>query len=391
MRVLAAPDKFRGTLTAAQAAGAIARGWLRTSPGDEVEEIPMADGGEGTLDAMVAALGGELHSALVSGPLGEPVDAPYGIADGPRGRLAVVEMARASGLALVPEDARDPLRATTRGTGELILAACAHAPREVIVCIGGSASTDGGAGMAQALGVHLLDGEGEDLAPGGASLARLAAIDAGPLAEAVRGVRFVVASDVDNPLVGPRGAAAVYGPQKGASPRDVEMLDSALSHFAEVVVRDLGADVRDRPGAGAAGGLGAGLMAFLGAQVRSGVEVVMEAVGLEARLAGASLIISGEGKVDEQSTRGKVPAGVIRAAREARVPVVIVCGRVEIELEGARVASLEEAFGLERSLGDAEAALEDLVADLAADPDAAAILPGRSRLIPRGATHDPTE
>ncbi len=369
MRVLAAPDKFRGTLTAAEAAAAIARGWRRTRPEDEVEEVPLADGGEGTLDAMVAALRGRRLPARVTGPLGRPVEAEYGLVETAGGVAAVVEMARASGLQLVPPHRRHPKLTTSRGTGELILAACSHAPATVMVCIGGSATNDGGAGMAQALGVRLLDASGRDLGPGGADLADLDRIDAGRLSEAVRGVRFVVAGDVDNPLVGPNGASAVYGPQKGASPADVALLDAALSRLADVVRRDLGLDLRDRPGAGAAGGLGFGLMAFLGAEIRRGVEVVMEAVGFDGRLEGADFVITGEGKLDEQSLRGKTPAGVLAAARRAGRPVAIVCGQAAIEPEGVAVRSLVGAFGRDRAFRDARGALEDLAAELAHEAD----------------------
>ncbi len=366
MRVLVAPDKFRGTLTAAEAARAIAAGWRRSRPGDEIVEVPMADGGEGTLDALVAALGGERHASRVTGPLGEPVAADYGLVAGSGGLTAVVEMARASGLALIADARRNPLRTTTRGTGDLILAACAHRPQTVLVCIGGSATNDGGAGMAQALGVRLMDASGGEIGQGGAALLDLATVDAGGLDPSVLAPQFLVACDVDNPLTGPQGASAVYGPQKGASREDVLLLDRALAHYAAVLHRDLGIDVRGTPGGGAAGGLGAGLIAFLGAHLRPGVEVVMEAVGLAERLHGAGLVVTGEGKLDEQSLRGKAPAGVIRAAREASVPVAVLCGQAEIRPDGVEVRSLAERFGLERALGDTRRALEELAEAVAA-------------------------
>ncbi|MDP9343660.1 MAG: glycerate kinase [Actinomycetota bacterium] len=367
MRLLVAPDKFRGTATASEVAGAIAEGWRRARSGDEVDQVPLADGGEGTLDALVDALDGRRIAATVTGPVGDPVRAEFGLVDAALGRTAVVEMARASGLQLVPPGRRDPKVTTTFGTGQLILAACAQTPppASLIVCIGGSATNDGGAGMAQALGVRLLDADGRDLGPGGAALAALDRIDAHGLAGAVRGVRFVVASDVDNPLVGPEGASAVYGPQKGATPEDVAALDAALAHFAEVIRRDLGVDVRDRPGAGAAGGLGAGLMAFLGAEMRPGVDVVMEAVGFADRLARADLVITGEGKLDRQSLRGKVPAGVLSAARRAGKPVAVVCGQAEIRLEGVPVVSLVEAVGAARAFGDTRSALREVAESMA--------------------------
>lgn len=366
MRVLVAPDKFRGTLTAEQAARAVDTGWRRSRPDDELELVPMADGGEGTLEALVAALGGELVRLRVGGPLGEPVAAAYGVADGPGGNVAVVEMARASGLALVAEARRDPLRATTRGTGELIRDALErHRPVRLVVCVGGSATTDGGAGMAQALGARLLAASGDDIGPGGGCLLDLASVDARPVAPLLGSTRVLVACDVDNPLVGPFGSSAVYGPQKGATPEDVVLLDRALGHFAAIVHRDLGMDLREMPGGGAAGGLAAGLVAFLGARLRPGVEVVMEAVRLPERIARADLVITGEGKLDEQSMRGKTVAGVARAAKEARVSVLAMCGRAEVRPEGVQVASLVDRFGEERALGDTRMALEDLAEELA--------------------------
>ncbi len=367
MHVLVAPDKFRGTLTAAQAARAAAAGWRRGRPDDDVAEVPMADGGEGTLDAMVDGLGGERRTVRVSGPLGDPVEAGYGMVPGPSGPTAIVEMARASGLELIAEARRDPKRTTTRGTGELIRAALRERPAQIIVCIGGSATNDGGAGMARALGVRLLDAEGREIVAGGAGLLDLARIDASRLNPAVSRTRFVVASDVDNPLTGPQGASAVFGPQKGATSDDVVLLDRALAHFAAVVHRDLGIDVRHVPGAGAAGGLGAGLVAFLGAHLRPGVGVVMEAVGLRERLSRADLAVTGEGKFDEQSLHGKAPAGVIRAAREAGVPAVVLCGRAEVRPPDVPVFSLVERFGEGRAMEDARRALEDLAEEVAAD------------------------
>ena len=346
MRVLVSPDKFKGTLTAGQAASAIRSGWTRARPEDTVETVPLADGGEGTLDALIEALGGERRRAVVNGPLGDPVEAEFGIAEAPAGILGVVEMARASGLDLLAPSRRAPTRTTTRGTGELILHACRAGARRVLVCIGGSATNDGGAGMAQALGVRLLDQRGGDLEPGGAALLHLARIDLRPLDPAVAGVDFVVASDVDNPLLGPNGASAVYGPQKGAAAEDVALLDEALGHFAAVVHRDLGIDLRDVPGSGAAGGLGAGLMAFLGAHLRPGVEVVMEAVRYRDRMEDTDVVVTGEGSFDEQSLRGKVPDGVLRTAEEFRVPVLILAGRQDASApDGAVVASLADRFG----------------------------------------------
>jgi glycerate 2-kinase len=368
VRVLVAPDKFRGTLTAPEAARAIAEGWARADPQAEIEVVPVADGGEGTLDALVAALDGELRTVTVAtGPLGDPTRAEFGLARSPEGLLGIVEMALASGLHLLSESRRDPRRTTTFGTGELILAACRAGARKVLVCIGGSATNDGGAGMAQAVGIRLLDGKGRNLRRGGAALVDLWTIDVRDLEPALRGVDFVVATDVDSPLTGPKGASAVYGPQKGATPPDVALLDRALGHLAAVIHRDLGLDVRDLPGAGAAGGLGAGLVAFLGAKLRPGVDLVMEAVRLDRRLERADVVVTGEGSFDRQSLRGKAPAGVLRAAERMRVPAVVLCGRKEADWPGAIVTSMEERVGLEAAMKSPRSSLERLAEEVAAE------------------------
>ncbi|HEX6330945.1 MAG TPA: glycerate kinase [Actinomycetota bacterium] len=369
MRVLVAPDKFRGTLSAEQAARAIAAGWRRERPDDELDLAPMADGGEGTLDALVAALGGEVRRARVSGPLGDPVGAAFGLVEAAGGRTGIVELARASGLQLVAESRRDALRASTRGTGELLLAASREGIAVALVCIGGSATSDGGAGIASALGVRFLDAAGAPIGGGGAALLSLDRVDVTGLAPEVRSLRVTVASDVDNPLVGPRGAAHVYAPQKGASPDEVVLLDRALAHYAAVLHRDLGIDVRNLPGAGAAGGSGAGLIAFLGAHLRPGVEVVMEALGLADRIVGADLVLTGEGRLDQSSLSGKVPAGVMAEARRSGTPVAILCGAADVHPDGVWVGSLVDAVGRERALGDARSALEDLAARAAREAD----------------------
>ena len=366
MRILVAPDKFRGTLTARQAAEAVATGWRRTRPGDELDLVPMADGGEGTMQALTQALHGRIVPATVTGPLGDPVDAAFGIAPSEDGRLGVVEMATASGLALVPEARRDVLAATTRGTGELMALAIDAGADRLVVCIGGSATNDGGAGMAAALGARLLDTVGARVADGGEALTGLAHIDLTQLHPGLARVSVVGACDVDNPLTGPSGASAVYGPQKGASPDDVAALDRALAHLAAVVQRDLGVDLRDEPGAGAAGGLGFGLLAFCGARLRPGVEVVMDAVGLPQRIAEADLVVTGEGSLDEQSLHGKVPAGVLGACELAGVPAAIVCGRATIEVPGVPVISLTERVGERAALAEARPSLVSAAQDLAA-------------------------
>jgi glycerate kinase len=365
MRVLIAPDKFKGTLTAVQAAEAIAAGWRRTRPEADIELAPMADGGEGTLDTLAEAMGGRRVRRRVVGPLGDPVDAEFALIERPDGPMAVVEMARASGLSHLAESRRDPKLTTTRGTGELILAAAGEGARRILVCVGGSATNDGGAGMAQAVGIRLLDDQGRDLPPGGAALPRLSRIDMSGLDPVLKTCRIVAAVDVDNPLTGPMGASVVYGPQKGAGPEDVVVLDRALAHLAAVIHRDLGIDVRDVPGAGAAGGLGAGLVAFLGAHLRPGVDVVMEAVGLEERMRRSDVALTGEGRFDEQSLHGKAPAGVLRLARENGVPAIVVCGQAAVQVEGVSVFSLAERFGLAASSTDPGPLLRDLAADVA--------------------------
>ena len=362
-----APDKFKGTLTAPEAARAIAGGWRRGDPRAEVEQVPVADGGDGTLDALVAALGGRKERVRVTGPLGDPVEATFGLADSPDGLLAIVEMAEASGLRLVSEARPDPMRATTAGTGELMAAAASHRPSWMIVCVGGSATTDGGAGMAQALGAHLRDESGADLPPGGAALRRLASIDTSLMSAEVRDIDIVVASDVDNPLTGATGASFVYGPQKGAGPRQVAILDESLRHLAAVILRDLGIDVSDVPGSGAAGGLGAGLVAFLGARVRPGFEVVAEALGLSRRFESADVAVTGEGRFDAQTERGKAPAGVLRLAREAGCRTVVIAGQIEegVKPDADVVYSLADRAGLDSAMTRTSELLREIAEDAA--------------------------
>ncbi len=367
MRILVAPDKFRGTLTARQAAEAIAAGWRRARPRDRLDLAPMADGGEGTAETLVDALGGRLVRTSVRGPLGDPVEAAFGMAETAEGRLAIVEMAAASGLALLAPSRRDPRITTTRGTGDLIAASLDRSPDQLVVALGGSATNDGGAGMAQALGVRLLDGSGREIGPGGVALLELERVDMTAMDPRIERVVCVAATDVDNPLTGPLGASSVYGPQKGASVEDVAVLDRALGHMAAVVRRDLGVDLRDEPGAGAAGGLGFGLMAFLGAHVRPGVEVVSDALDVTSRLSEADLVITGEGRLDAGSLRGKVPAGILRLARELSVPAVIACGQAEpgLGLVDVTVVSMTDRFGAQTALSDARKCLVTLAEELA--------------------------
>lgn len=324
MRIVIAPDSYKGSMTAAEVAAAMARGVRRLLPDAELDLVPMADGGEGTVQALVDATGGRLITAAVTGPLGEPVAATFGLLGD--GQTAVIEMAQASGLPLVPPERRNPLLTTTYGTGQLICQALDQGARRLIIGIGGSATNDGGVGMAQALGARFLDASGQELPPGGGALAGLDRIDLSGLDPRLPSTTITVACDVDNPLTGERGASAVFGPQKGATPEMVQLLDANLAHLAAIIRRDLGKEVEDAPGAGAAGGLGGGLLAFLGAQLRRGVEIVVEAVGLTERCAGASLCLTGEGGTDFQTVRGKTPMGVAQAAKVHGVPVVCISG-----------------------------------------------------------------
>src|SRR5919197_153139 len=330
MRIVVAPNAFKGSLTALEAAEAIGDGILAVMPNADIVLVPIADGGDGTVEALVAATNGERRFLRVRGPLCDPVDADYGLIDG--GSTAVIEMAKAAGLALVPKEKRDPRITTTHGVGELLQHAFDGGARHFIVGIGGSATNDGGAGMAQALGYHLLDEGGQELPAGGAALKRLARIHVGGVHAKWAEARVDVACDVTNPLTGPDGASAVYGPQKGATPEMVAELDAALKRFAEVIRRDLGIDVEHLPGAGAAGGLGAGLVAFTGAHLAPGAEMVMEAVKFADRLAGADLGLTGEGRLDLQTAPfGKGPAAVALRARKAGMPVIAIAGSLDDE------------------------------------------------------------
>ena len=323
MRILAAPQGFKGTLTGVEAARAVAEGVLRVFPDAEVIKMPVADGGHGTLDAMLAAAGGERRSAHVVGPLRETVEAGWGLLPG---NVAVIEMAQASGLTLVPEVRRDPMQATTYGAGQLIAAALDEGVSRVIVGVGGSATNDGGAGAAQALGVRLLDAEGRDVSLGAEGLLSLASIDMADRSPALGRVALEIAADVSNPLTGPTGAAMTYGLQKGASQDQLPVLDAALGKMADVVERELGIQLRDVPGMGAAGGLSAGLVAFAGAQLLPGAKVVLDALRFDSCLEGVGLVITGEGRLDWQTVYDKVPIEVARRAQARGIPVLAVAG-----------------------------------------------------------------
>jgi glycerate kinase len=368
-KIVIAPDSFKGSLSSTEAAQAMARGVQRALPEAELVLLPLSDGGEGLVESLVTASGGELLEYEVTGPLGTPVTAQMGLMGG--GRTAVIEMAQASGLVLVPEAERNPLVTTTFGTGELIAKALDLGCDHLIIGIGGSATNDGGMGMAQALGVRFLDGEGELLGSGGGELARLASIDLSRLDPRLEDVRIEVACDVNNPLTGPQGASHVYGPQKGATPEMVEFLDAALARYDRILQRDAGQDVGRVPGAGAAGGLGAGLMALLGGRLVSGIELVLSALDFETKAAGASLVLTGEGKFDAQSAYGKVPMGVARRSRALGVPVVVIAGTVlpsaEI-LHGEGVSAyfsiINRPMSLKEAMEGAVELLENQVAEV---------------------------
>jgi glycerate kinase len=365
VRVLLAPDKFKGTLTAAQVAGHLARGLRSVDPSIEIRTVPVADGGDGLLDAVVEC--GFTRVALrAAGPDGAPRPTSYAV----RGREAVVEMAEICGLALLG-DGLIPLTATSRGAGEAIADALDAGADRILVGIGGSASTDGGAGLLRGLGARILDAQGDDVSEGGQSLARAAALDLSGLHPGLRHSELRVACDVDNPLLGTHGAAAVYGPQKGADPGQVAVLDAALTNWADLVVRTVGRDLRDTAGAGAAGGVGFAALACLGATLSPGAELVQALTGLEAALDGVDLVVTGEGSLDEQTLHGKAPAGVAAAAARHGVPVVAVTGRCLLDDERLRAAGFDRAFALadradnpEQSLTAPGPLLEAIGADL---------------------------
>lgn len=370
MKVVIAPDSFKDSLDAAGVARAISAGLAKVWPEAERVECPMADGGEGTMEAIVAATEGEQRRQVVRGPLGAPVEASWGWLA--QSRTAVIEMAQASGIQLLPSGERDACRSSTWGTGELIAAALAAGAQRIVLAIGGSATNDAGSGMLRALGLRLLDSEGQALAEGGLALAQLARIDASDLDPRLAEVQFEVAADVDNPLCGPNGASAIFGPQKGATPEQVLLLDQALGHFADHCAQLLGEDVREFPGCGAAGGMGFAAKAFMGARFRPGVEVVAELAGLDGLVQGADLVITGEGRFDAQTLRGKTPMGVARVAKRHGVPVVVIAGTLGEGYEALYAHGIDAAFAvtsgpmtLERACAEAGTLLEARAGDIA--------------------------
>ncbi|SEI94330.1 glycerate kinase [Bhargavaea ginsengi] len=329
MNILIAIDSFKGSLTSAEAGEAAAAGIRRAIPDAQIEVVPLADGGEGTVEALVQATGGELISAQVTGPLGETVDAAYGILGD--GKTAVIEIAEACGLPLIPEAERNPLKSTSYGVGELILDAVSRGARSLIVGLGGSATNDAGVGMLQALGCRFLDEAGEEVPQGGAALGAIRSADVSALHPDIKNLDIQVACDVNNPLHGKQGAAYIYGPQKGATPEVVEVLDSGLRNFAEVVKAELGKDIQEIPGAGAAGGLGAAFAGILNADLRSGIELILDTTGLEEKVKNADFVITGEGRMDAQSSMGKAAMGVAGLAEKHGVPVIALAGSVTEE------------------------------------------------------------
>ena len=355
MKILVAPDSFKGSLTAMEAAESIGRGIQKADPEIEVDLLPMADGGEGTVQSLVDATKGEIIKKEVTGPLGEPVKAFYGLLGD--GKTAVIEMAAASGLPLLPEEKRNPLKTTTYGTGELIASALEAGVEKIIIGIGGSATNDAGVGMAQALGAEILDAQGEEIAFGGGSLDQITEINLDSLDSRLEDVEILVACDVDNPLFGKEGAAYVYAPQKGADKEMVEKLDQNLRHFNQLVIKELGKNTNQIPGAGAAGGLGAGLVAFLDAELKAGVDIILDLINFEKRLKGVDLVITGEGMLDGQSIYGKTPVGVSRSAAKKNIPVIALAGTLGAGVEKVLDHGINSYF----SLIDRPAKLKEVV------------------------------
>jgi glycerate kinase len=344
VKVVAAPNALKGSLSAAAAAAALADGVTRALPGARVVQVPVADGGDGLVDVIAEALGGERRRLTVTGPRFSPVEAELTWL--PQRRTAVIEMALASGLALLDDSRRDPAATTTLGTGELMRATLDLGAAQIIVGIGGSATNDGGIGMAGALGWRFTDAAGAPVRPVGGALADIRCIDGSGADPRLRQVRIAAVCDVDNPLTGPRGAARVYGPQKGATPAQVQQLDAGLSHLAGLIGRDLGLNVGDIPGAGAAGGLGAGLLAFCGAELRPGAEVVLDLVELDRHLDGADLVLTAEGRIDGQTRFGKAPGSVAAHAAARGIPCIAIAGGVGDDIAPLYATGIDAVFSL---------------------------------------------
>ncbi|EPJ5851721.1 glycerate kinase [Klebsiella aerogenes] len=362
MKIVIAPDSYKESLSALDVATAIEMGFREIYPHAEYVKVPVADGGEGTVEAMVAATQGHIVQVSVTGPLGEPVNAFYGLSGDMR--CAYIEMAAASGLESVPPNRRNPLLTTSWGTGELIRHALDAGVSQIIIGIGGSATNDGGAGMAQALGAKLLSAGQQQIAPGGGALETLARIDLSELDPRLADCRIDVACDVTNPLIGPQGASAVFGPQKGATAAMIERLDRGLQHFAQIIDRDLDIDVLNLEGGGAAGGMGAALYAFCGANLRPGIEIVTDALGLAELVADADLVITGEGRIDSQTIHGKVPVGVAKVAKRFNVPVIGIAGSLTADVGVVHQHGLDAVFSVLYSVCTLEEALANAAANV---------------------------
>lgn len=362
MKIVIAPDSYKESLSALDVATAIEAGFREIYPDAEYVKVPVADGGEGTVEAMVAATQGRVEQVRVTGPLGEPVEAFYGLSGD--ARCAFIEMAAASGLESVPPARRNPLLTTSWGTGELIRHALDAGVTQIIIGIGGSATNDGGAGMVQALGAKLLTAEQQQIAPGGASLSSLAQIDLSELDPRLADCQIDVACDVTNPLTGPQGASAVFGPQKGATAPMIERLDSGLRHYAQIIARDLDIDVLSLEGGGAAGGMGAALYAFCGAKLRPGIEIVTDALQLAELVADADLVITGEGRIDSQTIHGKVPVGVAKVAKQFNVPVIGIAGSLTADVGVVHQHGLDAVFSVLYTICTLEEALANAAANV---------------------------
>ncbi|MFP3810296.1 glycerate kinase [Bacillus sp. FSL K6-2841] len=357
MKIVIAPDSFKESLSAYETACAIERGFHAILPDAEYIKLPMADGGEGTVQSLVDATGGYIINHVVTGPLGDPVDAFFGMLGD--GETAVIEMAAASGLHLVPQEKRNPLLTTSRGTGELMLAALDQGAKHVIIGLGGSATNDGGVGMMQGLGAAFLDQAGQELSPGGGTLHQLASIDLTGLDPRLQSVRLEAACDVDNPLTGERGASAVFGPQKGADEHMVQVLDKNLAHFAQIAEKQFNVSFEDAEGAGAAGGLGASLLGFLHADLQRGIDIVLKAVQFDDVIKEADLVVTGEGRIDQQTIYGKTPIGVAKAAKQYHLPVIGIAGSLSRDSAVVHEHGIDALFSIVPGVTSLSEAMRD--------------------------------
>jgi glycerate kinase len=362
MKIVIAPDSFKESMTALEAAEAVKSGLSRVWPDADYLLVPMADGGEGTVQSLIDATNGRRIDIEVTGPAGKPVPSFFGLLGD--GKTAVIEMAAAAGLEYLTPSERRPLKTTTYGVGQLILAALDRGARHILLGLGGSATNDGGAGMAEALGARLLDASGKPVGPGGAALNRLASINMTHFDSRIAGTRFEIASDVTNPLTGTNGASAIFGPQKGASPEDVRLLDQALAHYAAVINKDLHLSVRDVPGSGAAGGLGAGALCFLKGVIRPGIDLVIRQTQLDKKMSGAALVITGEGRIDGQTIFGKTPIGVARTAKKSRIPVIALAGSIGKGYEAVFQHGIDTVFPIVPGVTSLDEALHSGAANL---------------------------